>query len=40
MRRVLNNSELEIQFQKDGYVRVPFISEKEVEELKQLFLRL
>lgn len=37
MRRVLNDSELEVQFQKDGYVRVPFISEKEVQELKQLF---
>ncbi len=37
MRRVLNDSELEIQFQKNGFVSVPFISEKEVEELKQLF---
>lgn len=37
MRRVLNDSELEAQFQKQGYVSVPFISEKEVEELKQLF---
>lgn len=37
MRRVLNDSELEAQFQKDGFVRVPFISEKEVLELKQLF---
>ena len=25
-------------FQKQGYVKVPFISNKEVEELKQLFL--
>jgi hypothetical protein len=37
MRKVLNDSELEAQFQKDGYISVPFISEKEVEELKQLF---
>jgi hypothetical protein len=37
MRRVLNNDELEKQFQKDGYIRVPFISEKEVAELKQMF---
>jgi hypothetical protein len=37
MRRVLNNDELEKQFQKDGYIRVSFISEKEVAELKQMF---
>jgi ectoine hydroxylase-related dioxygenase (phytanoyl-CoA dioxygenase family) len=37
MRRVLNNDELEKQFQKDGYVSVPFISEIEVAELKQMF---
>ncbi len=37
MRRVLNNDELEKQFQKDGYVQVPFISEKEVSDLKKLF---
>lgn len=37
MRRVLNNDELEKQFQKEGFVQVPFISEKEVAELKQLF---
>lgn len=37
MRRVLNNDELEAKFQKDGYVCVPFISPKEVAELKQKF---
>jgi hypothetical protein len=37
MRRVLNDDLLEAQFQKDGYVRAPFISAKEVEELKQKF---
>jgi hypothetical protein len=37
MRRVLKDESLETQFQKDGYVCVPFISAKEVEELKQLF---
>jgi ectoine hydroxylase-related dioxygenase (phytanoyl-CoA dioxygenase family) len=37
MRRVLNNEALEKQFQKEGFVKVPFISEKEVAELKQLF---
>ena len=37
MRNVFLNPELEVKFQKDGYVRVPFISKEEVEELKQLF---
>lgn len=37
MRNVLNDPLLEAQFQRDGYVRVPFISAKEVEELKQKF---
>ena len=37
MRKVLNDDALNKQFVKDGYVRVPFISEKEVAELKQLF---
>jgi len=37
MRTVLNNPELNAQFQKDGYVRVPFISQTEVEELKKIF---
>jgi hypothetical protein len=37
MRRVLRNDDLERAFQKDGYVKIPFISNKEVEELKQLF---
>lgn len=33
----MNNDELEAKFQKDGYVCVPFISPKEVAELKQKF---
>jgi hypothetical protein len=37
MRKVLNNEELEKQFHKDGYVKVPFISANEVAELKQMF---
>ncbi len=37
MRSVLNDPLLEAQFQRDGYVKVPFISAKEVEELKQKF---
>lgn len=37
MRRVFKDDELEASFQKNGYVRVPFISQEEVKELKQLF---
>lgn len=37
MRNVLNDPALNAQFIRDGYVRVPFISPAEVEELKQLF---
>lgn len=37
MRRVLINQEWEDKFVRDGYVQIPFISPKEVEELKELF---
>ncbi|MCF8256217.1 MAG: phytanoyl-CoA dioxygenase family protein [Flavobacteriales bacterium] len=37
MRKVLNDPALNDQFVRDGYVRVPFISPAEAEELKQLF---
>jgi len=38
MRAVFNDAELEKKFQKDGYVRVPFISKEEVDALlKQFF---
>lgn len=37
MRKVLNDTHLEQQFQKDGYVKVPFISAEEVKSLRQLF---
>jgi len=37
MRSVFHNESLNLQFQKNGYVQVPFISEKEVAELKQKF---
>jgi hypothetical protein len=37
MRRVLKNDAWETEFVKNGYVKIPFISEKEVAELKQLF---
>lgn len=37
MRKTLNNEELEAQFQKDGYVKVPFLTEQEVEELKAYY---
>ena len=37
MRKVLVNDELEALFQKQGYIQVPFISNEEVAELKQLF---
>lgn len=37
MRKVFNDTELQRQFDKDGYVRVPFISKEKVERLKKLF---
>ena len=40
MRKVLNDPNLENQFQKDGYVEIPFITSDEVEELKKNFFDL
>lgn len=37
MRPVFNNPELEQQFQRDGYVIIPFLSEDEVEEIKERY---
>ncbi len=37
MRKVLNDPELNEEFIKNGYVRVPFLSADEVRELKELF---
>jgi hypothetical protein len=37
MRRVLKNQVWDDIFHRDGYVQIPFISQKEVEELKELF---
>lgn len=37
MRKTFNNDQLEAQFQKDGYVKVPFLSVSEVEELKAYY---
>ncbi len=37
MRRTLKDDKLEAEFQREGYVRVPFISPDEVEELKQAY---
>jgi hypothetical protein len=37
MRKVLNDDAINAQFVRDGFVRVPFITPEEVEELKQLF---
>lgn len=37
MRSVFKDKSLQEQFNKDGYVKIPFISSKEVEELKSLF---
>lgn len=37
LRKTFLDPELEAQFQKDGYVIIPFISEEEVAELKQAF---
>ncbi|HLP19104.1 MAG TPA: phytanoyl-CoA dioxygenase family protein [Chitinophagales bacterium] len=40
MRRVLQDDTLEKQFQKDGYVQIPFITAEEVEGLKKKFFDL
>ncbi|HLP52783.1 MAG TPA: phytanoyl-CoA dioxygenase family protein [Chitinophagales bacterium] len=40
MRRVLQDDILEKQFQKDGYVQIPFITAEEVEGLKKKFFDL
>ena len=37
MRKVFNNAQWEKEFIKNGYVQIPFISSKEVAELKKLF---
>jgi hypothetical protein len=37
MRNVFSDEKLEKAFQQDGYVRVPFLTSEEVEELKSLF---
>ena len=37
MRNVFENKELEKQFLKDGFVKIPFISAEEVAQLKQMF---
>ncbi len=37
MQRVLKDDKYEEQFQKDGYVRIPFLTSDEVKELKQLY---
>ena len=37
MRKVMNDEQLEAQFQRDGYVKIPFITKEEVEALKQKF---
>ena len=37
MRKVMNDERLEAQFQRDGYVEIPFITKEEVEALKQKF---
>src|SRR5690606_38643019 len=39
-RRVLNDENLEREFQEQGYVQIPFISPEEVEFLKQKFFEL
>jgi hypothetical protein len=40
MRAVMRNHEIEKEFQQQGYVEIPFISEDEVEALKQKFFDL
>ncbi len=37
MRKVLNDPALQRQFDRDGYVRIPFISKEKAEHLKNLF---
>ncbi len=37
MRKVFKNPELEAQFQKDGYVIIPFLSDEEVASLKERY---
>ncbi|MFT4969347.1 MAG: ectoine hydroxylase-related dioxygenase (phytanoyl-CoA dioxygenase family) [Chitinophagales bacterium] len=37
MRNVLNNDDLEHEFQKNGYISVPFLNTQEVAELKEIF---
>ena len=37
MRSTLNDQKLEAQFQKEGYVKVPFLSQEEVEVLKAYY---
>lgn len=37
MRPVFNNPELEQQFQKDGYVIIPFLTDEEVVEIKERY---
>lgn len=37
MRDTFKDQELEAQFQKDGYVRVPFLNPEEVEMLKAYY---
>jgi hypothetical protein len=37
MRRVMTDEQLEAKFQLNGYVEIPFITQEEVEGLKQKF---
>lgn len=37
MRNIFKNTELESEFEKNGFVKLPFISKEKVEELKELF---
>jgi hypothetical protein len=40
MRRVLRDDSLETEFQREGFVRVPFLDSRQVESLKQAFFDL
>ena len=40
MRAVMNDKELEKQFQQDGYVIIPFLNDSEVADLKKAFFEL
>ena len=40
MRAVMNDEDLEQQFQKDGYVTIPFLNAQEVADLKKGFFDL